>query len=251
MSDQVTDSPIEFVVTGDVPQAAAAYALRRVERALGKVHRPVLHARVRLVNEPNPAYDRPARVEIAVEVNGTPIRAHVAASTLTEATDLAIDRLQRRVAQLRERTRTRHRWRAVATEHEWRHGSTPPRPALPDDQQVIRRKTVALEPMTPDEAAYEMDLLDHDFYLFAGRDGADAVVYRTGQDGYGLLGPAGAPVLSLATARDRLRVGRERFVFYRDPVHGRGHVLYLRHDGRYGLLVAAEKGRDPDPTPRT
>ncbi len=88
------------------------------------------------------------------------------------------DRLGRRLVQLRERNRTRHRWIGVAGEHEWRHGDLPRRPAAPPaGGQVLRRKTFALEPMSPDEAAYEMDLLDHDFYLFTDRDsGAGAVV---------------------------------------------------------------------------
>ena len=85
-------------------------------------------------------------------------------------------RLRRQLVQLRDRTRTRHRWTRhrstlSAGEHEWRHGDRPreqepwfPRPA--ESREVVRRKTFAAEPMTVDEAAWEMDLLDHDFYLY-------------------------------------------------------------------------------------
>jgi hypothetical protein len=110
-------------------------------------------------------------------------------------------------------------------------------PAPPSaDRPVIRRKAFALQPMRADEAAYEMHLLDHDFYLYADTAGAASVVYRLSEGGYGVLGPD-APELTLAQAKARLAAGHERFVFYRDPEHHHGRVLYERHDGRYGLLV--------------
>ncbi|TCC20569.1 ribosome hibernation promotion factor [Kribbella sindirgiensis] len=238
MTTQPNDVPIQYTARGTVPRGAAAYALRRIEQVLAKVSARVLHVHVTLTYEPNPALEHPARAEVSVDVNGTPVRARVDATELQEAADLVVDRLQRQLIQLRARTRTRHRWLAVATEHEWRHGGAPepPRP-VSGDRPVIRRKTFALEPLTPDEAAYEMDLLDHNFYLFTGTDGADALTYRTDDDGYAVLGPTGVPVLTLAEARERLRAGHEPFVFYRDPDRRRGHVLYVRHDSRLGLIL--------------
>jgi ribosomal subunit interface protein len=240
MTTQPQGIPIEYTARGTVPRGAAAYALRQVEHVLTKVAGRVLHVRVVLTHEPNPAFVHPARAEVSVDVNGTPVRARVEAAELQEAADLVVDRLQRQLVQLRARTRTRHRWLAVATEHEWRHGGAPepPRP-VSGDRPVIRRKTFSLEPMTPDEAAYEMDLLDHNFYLFTRPDGADALIQRTENDGYAVLGPTGVPVLTLAEAKERLRSGHEPFVFYRDPDRSRGHVLYVRHDGRLGLITSS------------
>ena len=34
--------------------------------------------------------------------------------------------------------------------------------------------------------------------------------------------------------------GGEPFVFYLDPETGRGRVLYIRYDGHYGLITAAD-----------
>jgi hypothetical protein len=119
-------------------------------------------------------------------------------------------------------------------------------------------KTFALQPMTSDEAAYEMDLLDHDFYLFTNLEtGADAVIYRRQGGGYGLVGKLGErererehtvarlaaggppPTLRLERARESLDLTGGRFVFYLDPADGRGRVLYRRYDGHYGLITAA------------
>jgi ribosome-associated translation inhibitor RaiA len=239
MTTQPHDVPIQYTARGTVPRGAAAYALRRIEHLLAKAPGRALHARVVLTHEPNPALEHPARAEVSIDLNGTPVRARVDANELQEAADLVVDRLQRQLVQLRARTRTQHRWLAVATEHEWRHGGAPASPPpISGDRPVIRRKTFSLEPMTPDEAAYEMDLLDHNFYLFTGPDGEDALVYRTEDGGYAVLGPTGIPVLTLAESKERLRSSHEPFVFYRDPDRRRGHVLYVRHDGRLGLITS-------------
>lgn len=245
MSEQLMSMPIQLTTRGEVPREAATYALRRIEHVLGKEPGRVLNALVTLTMEANPALERPARIEVCFVVNGTPVRAHVAATELTEATDLVADRVRRRLVQLRERTRTRHRWIAVASDHEWRHGGAPVVPTVPTvpappsaDQPVVRRKVFALQPMTSDEAAYELELLDHDFYLYADSAGTASVVYRRAEGGYAVLGPD-APELTLAQARERLAAGHERFVFYRDPEQHHGRVLYVRHDGRYGLLLPA------------
>jgi hypothetical protein len=46
--------------------------------------------------------------------------------------------------------------------------------------------------------------------------------------------------LSEADAIARLNLSGEGFLFYLDPDSGRGRVLYLRYDGHYGLITAAE-----------
>ena len=234
-------TPLEVTTCGQVPRSAVSQATRRVEQIIAKAHRPVLRARIRLSVESNPAHERPAIAEIDLLVNGVPIRTRTGAATLTEAIDLAADRLQRQLVQLRERARDRHRWRTIGSRREWRRTGRPQRPdtGAGADRPVVRRKTVTLERMTADEAAYEMDLLDHDFYLYADARGTEAVVCRTDDGGYDVLVLPTAPVLTIAAARDRLRTGHERFVYFRPPdddEHGR--VLYLRHDGRYALLLA-------------
>ena len=261
MTTQAAIAPVQVTVRGEVPDRARVYARRKVEHVLPFANAPVLHAHLVLALEADPAQERPARIEVGLDVNGTPVRAQASAHDLHEAADLLEEQLRRRLEQLEDRTRTRHRWIGVAGEHEWRHGDLPrhpapyyPRPA--EARQVVRRKTFALRPMTPDEAAFEMDLLDHDFYLFTDLEtGADAVIYRRQGDGYGLVGKLGeherehtvahlvvdgpAPTLRVEQARESLDLTGERFVFYLDLADGRGRVLSRRYDGNYGLITAA------------
>ena len=250
---------IETVVRGPVPEVAVAYATSQVDHVIGYATRPVLAAKVVLTLAQDPAIDRPARAEASLDVNGTQVRAHAVASDMTGAVDLLEGKLRENLVQHQDRERTRHRWIGVATDHQWRHGDLPSvqedhfrRP--PAEREIVRRKTFALAPMTPDEAAYEMGLLGHDFYLFTdSRSGKDAVVYQDGDGRFAIKGEAvltdesaalvemvgSAPTLSESEAVTRLDLGGEPFVFYLDPETGRGRVLYIRYDGHYGLITAA------------
>jgi ribosomal subunit interface protein len=61
----------------------------------------------------------------------------------------------------------------------------------PDAQgpgRVVRRKRHCAKPMTVDEALYEMELVGHDFYLFAdAASGLPSVVYRRHGFDYGVI----------------------------------------------------------------
>jgi ribosome-associated translation inhibitor RaiA len=232
----------------------------------GHIREPVLFAEVRLVNDINPIRVRPAIAEATLDINGTPIRAQVAAGDLDAAIDLLEDRLKRRISRHEERLhrggKDRHRTGFSHNGSEWRHGDrTTHRPEWfdrpADEREVVRHKTFALEPMTIDEAAFDLDSLAHDFYLFTELEtGADACLSFDGDgvllqlpEGVGdvmiehavvrfRLGPA-APTLSLGNAEDRLDDGGERWVFFIDDETARGHVVYHRYDGHYGLITPA------------
>ena len=257
-------TPIEVTLRGHVGEGAARYARTKVAQALAVAHRPVRQAHVVLDFHHDPALERKATAEANATVDGTMVRAKAAAATMSEAVDELEYRLRRRLVQLQERSRDRHRWTGVATAHEWRHGDLPRRPVAgfprpPEQREVVRRKTFASTPMTLDEAAYEMDLLDHDFFLYLDvGSGTPALVHRTGEGGYAVsvagegaragahggrvrdraavVHEAGPPRLSDDEARARLEADGEPWVFYLDPATGEGRVLYLRYDGHYGIV---------------
>ena len=58
------------------------------------------------------------------------------------------------------------------------------------DEVVVRVKRFALKPMTPEEAALQMDLLGHSFFVFRDATSNDvSVVYRRRNGDYGLIEP--------------------------------------------------------------
>ncbi len=57
-------------------------------------------------------------------------------------------------------------------------------------ESLVRVKKFALKPMSPDEAALQMDLLGHSFFVFRNaKDGSVGVVYKRSGGGYGLIDP--------------------------------------------------------------
>jgi ribosome-associated translation inhibitor RaiA len=252
---------------GEVPVDSRAYAAEKIGHVADYSARPVLYAHVVLEVVGDPARTRPALAEATLDVNGTPLRAHVAAAGTHEAVDLLEGRLRRQLVQLEGRVQNRHHRTGVAGEHEWRHGDLAQgRPEYRDrpveERTVVRHKMLALQATTPDEAVGDMEQVGHDFYLFTDRaTGQDAVVYRLPAGGYGghtadgtrlrLLSPDGStseatvPEAAAAAARmteeqavEHLDLAGDPFVFHLDPATGRGRVLYRRYDGNYGLMTA-------------
>ena len=75
-------------------------------------------------------------------------------------------------------------------------GAPPPEPAAPpepephDDQpwHLVREKEHPADPMTVDDALFQMELVGHDFYLFLDKEsGRPSVVYRRRGYDYGLM----------------------------------------------------------------
>ncbi|MFI5053396.1 MAG: HPF/RaiA family ribosome-associated protein [Acidimicrobiia bacterium] len=254
---------VEVVVQarGTVSAAERAYAHDKVEHLLPLAPGPVLFARVELVAHADPARERPAFAKTEIDMNGRLVRAHVAAATMFEAADLLEARLRERLEHVAHYQESKHLRARGGSEHEWRHGDwAPPRPSYfprpAGEREILRRKTFAVGQMTPDEAVLDLELLDHDFYLFKNLEtGEDNVITRS-EEGYELLEPsmtcslaataapirhrdARPPTLSTEEAVDLLDQGAERFVFFIDRADARGRVLYRRYDGHYGLITPA------------
>jgi ribosome-associated translation inhibitor RaiA len=262
-TDAATDVVVE--ARGNVSAAEREYAQAKIGRLRGLVPGPVLFSRVALTAHADAARERPASAKGALDVNGRLVRAHVAAGTMFEAIDLLEARLRDRLERYAHHQESKH-LRHRSDEHEWHHGdrevSRPPyfpRPA--DEREVVRTKTFAVDEMTPDEAVFDLELLDHDFYLFKNLEtGEDNVVARSPVSGYELLEPSATCALTETAARiehsttrpptanveqaiEVLEESALPFVFFVDPDDGRGRVLYHRYDGHYGLIgPVAESG---------
>jgi ribosome-associated translation inhibitor RaiA len=249
---------------GKVSDAERAYARAKVDHLRTTASRPVLYARVVLQAETNPARERPAVAKGELDVNGRLVRAHVASGTLFAAIDLMESRLRQGLERLAHHEESKHLRSRGPGEHEWQHRrSAPARPPYfprpVEEREVVRRKTFAVGEATPDEAVFDLELLDLDFYLFENLEtGADNVVTRATGAGYELIEPfaecsleehaadirpsAIRPVaMSIDEARSHLDLGDEPFVFFIDPDSGRGRLLYRRFDGHYGLIVPVDE----------
>jgi hypothetical protein len=255
---------VEIVaVQGSVSPHVQAYARHKMTQLAKLAPGPVLLARVKLRWAADPALDRPALAQGTLDVNGRLVRAQVAASRFEEAIDLLEARLRDRLEHLASHLRARRRRPAGGEAGEWRRGDLAtqrpgwfPRPV--EERVVVRHKRFALAPMSVEEAALDLDLLDYDFYLFMEAEtGQDAVMWRRPDGALGLAVAGGQlpdltgctvparavqppPRLTPEEATGRLELTAEPFVFFIDATTGRGGVAYRRYDGHYGLITPAE-----------
>lgn len=254
-------SPLEISTSGAVTSDDRAYASSKLQAVLDQVGSPVLSAALRLELAADPARDRPAVARATLDVDGEVVRAHVTGHSMAEAVDLLDQRVRDRLAHVASHRRALRRRGPSRPLGEWRHGDWPrereqsfPRP--PEEREILRRKTFTTREATIDEAAFDLESMDEDFLLFTELgSGLDSLLSRAG-DGRYLLRVAGgpppedppqvvvaltvdpepAPSLSLAEAREHLDATDDPWVFFTDTTTGRGHVLYRRLDGHYGLL---------------
>ncbi|HEX6678578.1 MAG TPA: ribosome-associated translation inhibitor RaiA [Actinomycetes bacterium] len=174
----------------EVPDKLRALA----ERKLAKVQRfddRILSMDVEFSEERNPRVADAHRVEVTLTTKNRLVRARATARDPAAAVDQVIDRLKRQVKKLKGRRvdRSQHAEGVKALPL-----VEPPSPAeeteQPDTTEIVRFKKIEVKPMSPDEAVDRMDLLGHDFYLFANAETERVnVVYRRRGGGFGLIEP--------------------------------------------------------------
>jgi putative sigma-54 modulation protein len=141
--------------------------------------------------------------EILVHVNHHLVKGTAAAAEHAVALDLALDKVERQLRRLHERrVRRRNGARArsvrnenlpVGTpgehaEHEGGDGERPDR----ESPTIVKTKRFAVKPMDPEEAALQMELLGHDFFVFRSTEnGRAAVLYRRRDGALGLIEVSG------------------------------------------------------------
>ena len=170
----------------------------------------VIRVEVEVEAERNPRQaDRAVRVELTAKSKGPVVRAEARAEDKMAALDLALDKMagqMRRAADRKRVHRGRHTptsvGKALAGVEPTPNGTAPvadesgettrhvgPITVLGDGPLVVREKIHAAEPMTLDQALYEMELVGHDFFLYIEKETErPSVVYRRRGYDYGVIG---------------------------------------------------------------
>ena len=198
---------MDIVVKGRNVEVPDHYR-EHVADKLSKVERydqKLIRADVELFHERNPRQsDTCQRVEITVMTRGPVVRAEACAKDFYTALDFAITKLDgrlRRAADRRRVHRGRHAPVSVAAATAGLPTDLPSaEPSAEnvtnglvehDDNQpwrIVREKEHPADPMTVDDALFQMELVGHDFYLFLDKEsGRPSVVYRRRGYDYGIL----------------------------------------------------------------
>lgn len=193
----------------DVSDRFRSHVEEKLTRLEKHDHR-IMRVEVEVDKERNPRqHDRAVRIELTAFSKGPVVRAEAAAEDKMAALDMAMDKMasqMRRAADRRRVHRGNHRpvsvGEALAGIKPEPNGTAPaaaageteterhvgPITVMGDGPLVVREKSHTADPMTLDQALYEMELVGHDFYLFVDKESErPSVVYRRRGYDYGVI----------------------------------------------------------------
>lgn len=188
---------MEVIVKGknlSVTDALDAHAREKVERVVRffDEEKSDCRAEVELIHERNRSRKEPEIVEATLFLNGSVIKATETSDDMYAAIDGMGRKLERQVKRFRSKQVDRwhgERDRKATQEVE-------PEPFIVEEMdeeietKIVKTKQFQMKPMGAEEAVMQMELLEHDFFVFTSAQSGDvSVVYRRHDGDYGLIEP--------------------------------------------------------------
>jgi putative sigma-54 modulation protein len=180
-----------------VTEAIHDYVEQKLEKAVKHFQGITSKVDVHLSVARNPRIADKHKAEVTVYANGAVIRAQEGSENLYASIDLVADKISRQLRKYKERlldkkTQVTAKVGEVLEEKPITTTLIGDRaPELP--QEVVRMKYFAMPPMSVDEALEQLQLVDHDFYMFRNRDTNEInVIYIRNHGGYGVIQPHNA-----------------------------------------------------------
>ena len=174
---------------GNLSQADREYAaqkLGKLDHYFHQAHKvEIVHRERRLAHHPSHC------VEVTVIADGYTVRSEEHDESLRAAIDKVSDKLENRLRRLKERIITSHRKRNTKAAEKLmaltqNHESTGEQESV----KIKERKSFHMKPTSYEEAALQMEMLDHPFYVFHCEEtGKVEVLYKRKDGHYGLIQP--------------------------------------------------------------
>ena len=177
--------------------ALKEYTEAKIEKATHHYKDIVKEADIHLSIEKNPRVSFQT-AEVTIFANGTIIRAEEKTENLYSSIDLVSNKLCRKLRKYKERhNKTLHN-NLVKNKHSYSNETeetnslvkdifNPERKAILPEPS-IKNKYFEMAPISLEEARKQLDLIDHDFYVFRNQKNNELqVIYKRNHGGYGLI----------------------------------------------------------------
>ena len=188
---------MKLVIQGkniEITDAIREYVNQKIEKSVSHFQNLINEIDVHLSVARNPRINSKQTAEVTIYVNGAVVRAEEGSENLYASIDLVADKISRQLRKYKEKRsdKTHTSVKTVEVSLEEQPSVTDllqeREPALPD--RVIRTKYFAMPPMTVQEALEQLELIDHDFYVFRNSESGEInVVYERNHGGYGVILP--------------------------------------------------------------
>ncbi len=169
-----------------------------IERKLGGLirHLPAISSvSVELTSQPTRSQNDRMAAQVTLKVGGSLLRAEQRAANAVEAINLVAGVLDRRIELYKSRTYRSERARQVVplgaqqAEDDSRVPSSGESGVL-NDGNLVRVKRFNMIPMTVEEAAFQMKLLGHSFFMFMNTESREySLLYQRDDGDLGMIQP--------------------------------------------------------------
>ncbi len=174
---------MQFIIKGrnlEVTEALKQHVrekLARVERHFDQI----IKADVELTFEPGKPTENHV-VEVTLFTKGPIVRATAASDDMYASIDGVTDKLEKQI--------DRYKGRAYVSSN--KHAAKFTKAAVERNERrrpkIVKRKQFLVEPMSMEEAQLQMELLGHDFFVYADPDQETInIIYRRKDDNYGVI----------------------------------------------------------------
>lgn len=187
---------MKLVIQGkniDITDAIRDYVTQKMEKSVNHFQSLLTELDVTLSVARNPRINSKQTAEVTAYVNGSVVRAEESSENLYASIDLVADKISRTLRKYKEKRYEKNRVASKAAEAPADQPVVTDliqerKPELPSE--VVRTKYFAMPPMTVQEALEQLELIDHDFYMFLNAEtGEINVAYERNHGGYGLIQP--------------------------------------------------------------
>jgi ribosome-associated translation inhibitor RaiA len=257
----MSPATLDVAVVGDVPETQVEAARRHIEKIERYTDEPIAVIRATLRHDASGASrnKRAYVADVSVDVNGRALYAHTTGESAAKAAEEASERIRRQLRRIVGRdVAMRNEPRAIRAALETLPFDPDNRPLAglkpPEKRRIVHRRTYTSVPLSTLEAVNELLDIDLEFLLFTHvRTEEVVVVYRRDDGRIGLIHPPASKLgdendivvpkpsryprpITLDQAREEIDLRGDRWLYFIDAGDERGKVLYLRHDGDYGLV---------------
>lgn len=130
--------------------------------------------------------------EVTLHVREHTIRGEESSADLYSAIDLVADKIERQILRYKEKI-VKHSGRGSGRSRspEEETALAESEPFEEEGPRIVKTKRFAVKPLSPDDAAFQMSLLGHNFFVFRNARTQEVnVLYRRRDGDYGLIEPA-------------------------------------------------------------
>ena len=121
-------------------------------------------------------------VEVTINTHGLILRGEEANKDLYASIDLVTDKIER---QIRKNKTKIHKKSSKETIRDFKEFETEEKES---SIEVVKRKKIEMKPMSEEEAILQMELIDHDFFVYKDASTSETnVVYKRKDNQYGII----------------------------------------------------------------